>query len=123
MRPIIIRQTAADRADHDDRVDHDDRADHDDCADHDDRADHNRLDLHRTAQTLRGRTPRSRSDRSAIAARSSCDRASFVVESPQRSSYGGRCSINTTIVARSWRDRGSFGSEIKAKLTIKLERN
>ena len=78
--------------------------------------------------------PRSRSDRTAITARSSRDRGSFVVESPPRSSYGDRWSINTTIdvrswpdrgaiMARSWRDRGSFASEIKAKLTIKLEQN
>ena len=35
-------------------------------ADHGDRADHNRLDLNPAAQTDRGRTPRSRSDRAAI---------------------------------------------------------
>ena len=53
MRPISITRTAANRADHDDRADHD------------------RLDLHRTAQTLHGRTPRSRCNRAAIAHHSS----------------------------------------------------
>ena len=98
VRPISITRTAANRVDHDDR------------------ADHNCLDLHRKAQTLRGRTPRSRSDRTAIAARSSRDRASFVVELPPRSSYGGRWSINTMIDARSWPDRGAIVVLLEAKL-------
>ena len=55
----------------------------------------------------------------AIAIRSSRDCASFVVESPPRSSYGGRWSINTMIVARSRRDRGPIVVlfEVKLKLT------
>ena len=61
--------------------------------------------------------PRSRRNWTAIAARSSRDNAPFVVESPQRSSYGGRWSINTTIDARSWPDRGENRgySEVKLK--------
>ena len=46
------------------------------------------LKLHRTAENDRGRTPRSRPDRTAIAARSSRDRGSFVVESKPRSLDG-----------------------------------
>ena len=48
MRLISITRTAVDRADHDDRA-----------------------DLSRMAQTIRGRTPRSRRDRAAIAHHSS----------------------------------------------------
>ena len=44
------------------------------------------LTLHRTIQMPRGRTPRSRSDRTAIAARSSRDRGVFDAESTPRSS-------------------------------------
>ena len=92
VRPISITRTAADRADHD------------------------RLDFHQTTQTLRGRTSRSRSDRNAIAARSSRNRASFIVESPPQSSYDDRWSINTTIDARSWPDRGAIVVLLEAKL-------
>ena len=46
------------------------------------------LEEHRTATTSRGRTPRSRSDRTAIAARSSRDRDSFRAESSPQSSEG-----------------------------------
>ena len=41
-------------------------------------------DHHRTAEKARGRTPRSRRDRIAIAVRSSRDRGSFSVESERR---------------------------------------
>ena len=46
--------------------------------------------------------PRSRRDQTTIAARSSHDRAAFVVESPPRASDGGCWNINTTIDTRSW---------------------
>ena len=59
VRSISIVQTAANRAEHGD------------CADH------NHVDLNPTAQNDRGRTPRSRSDRAAIAARSSRDRGAI----------------------------------------------
>ena len=45
-----------------------------------------RSDLHRTALRTRGRTPRSRSDQTAIAARSSRDRGAFNAESTPWSS-------------------------------------
>ena len=41
------------------------------------------LKRYRTAMKTRGRTPRSRSDRTAIAARSSRDRGAYAMESPQ----------------------------------------
>ena len=56
MRLISIVRTAADRAEHIDCVDH------------------NHLDLNPTTQTDRGRTPRLRSNRTVIVARSSPDR-------------------------------------------------
>ena len=82
-------------------------------------------DLHRMARTIHGRTPRSRSDRTAIAARSSRDRGSFVVKSPPRSLDGGRWSINTTIDVRSWPDRGvivarSWRNRRSLKVKLKL---
>ena len=76
-------------------------------------------DRDRTARTIRGRTPRSRSDRTAITKRSSRDRASCLVESPPRSSYDSCWSINTTIDARSWPDRGA----IVLLFEVKLKRN
>ena len=57
-----------------------------------------------------------RRDRGLIEPRSRRDRASFVVESPPRSSYGDRWSINTTIDARSWPDRGAILVLLEAKL-------
>ena len=39
-------------------------------------------DVNPTVQTIRGRTPRSRLDRTAIVARSSHDQGAYVVESP-----------------------------------------
>ena len=69
MRLISIVRTAADRAEHSD------------CADH------NHLDLDPMAQTQRGRTPRSRSHRTAIAARSNRDRGA--IEPRSESKRGG----------------------------------
>ena len=60
------------------------------------------LNLHRTAEKIRGRTPRSRSDRTAIAVRSSRDHGSFVMESPPRSLDGVHWWIEITINSRSW---------------------
>ena len=73
-----------------------------------------RLTLHRTTQTLRGRTPRSRSDRTAIVARSSCDRRANAVESPLRRSDSDPRTIMTTIVARSRGDRGPLVAKMRA---------
>ena len=86
VRPISIVRTAVNRAEHDD------------CADQ------NRLDLNPTAQTNRGRTPRSRSDRTAIAARSSRDRRVDVGESlpVDQTAIDGRPG------PRSWPDRGAI---------------
>ena len=67
----------------------------------------------RTAQNIRGGTPRSRPDRTAIAEQSSRDRDSFRAEPLPRfseGSFGGsrsRSSYNRgPIAARSWPDRG-----------------
>ena len=68
---------------------------------------------HRTADRTRGRTPRSRLNRTAIAVRSSRDRTPFCVESERQvshmigresSQHPGRdwCSIEALL----WRDRG-----------------
>ena len=91
MRPISIMRTAANRAEHGD------------CADH------NRLDLNPTAQIDRGRTPRSRSDRTAIVARSSRDRRVDVGESPpvDRTTIDGRPG------PRSWPDHGRNGGYLE----------
>ena len=59
-------------------------------------------DFNPTAQTGRGRTPRSRSDRTAIAARSSRDQRVYVVESPPFD----RTAIDERRGPRSWPDRG-----------------
>ena len=65
-------------------------------------------ELHRMARMTRGRTPQSQSDRTAIAARSSGDRGSFVVESPPRSLNGNYWRMEITIYSRSWPDRGAI---------------
>ena len=64
---------------------------------------------HRTVQTSRGRTPRSRSDRATIAARSSRDRTSFIAESihDRQTTFAGESGARSTpdrgpIVAQSW---------------------
>ena len=84
VRPISIVRTAANRAEHGD------------CADH------NHVDLNPTAQNDRGRTPRSWSDRTAIAARSSRDRKVDVGESLPVD----QTTINGRPGPRSWPDRG-----------------
>ena len=68
---------------------------------------------HRMVQTSRGRTPRSRSDRAAIAARSNRDRGTIEPRShifhrriTPTGSDSGRPRSRTTIDARSWPDRG-----------------
>ena len=66
-------------------------------------------DFNRTAHTDRGRTPRLRSDRTAIAARSSRDRRVVVVESPpiDRTAIDGRSG------PRSWPDRGAIVAKMR----------
>ena len=76
VRPISIVQTAANRVEHGD------------CADH-----------NLTATTHRGRTPRSRPDRTAIAARSSRNHTLFIVESIPRMLSGFLPRIGGTIDA------------------------
>ena len=101
VRPISIVRTAANRVEHGD------------CADH------NRLDLNLTATTHRGRTPRSRPDRAAIAARSSRNHTLFIVESIPRmlsGSYRGSGARSTPIKARLWRKSWSIVAEIVAFL-------
>ena len=84
------------------------------------------LKLHQTAGKIRGRTPRSRSDRTAIVARSNCDRGSFIMKSmPCYTAHDSngmwqekiprsrpdRRLILTTIKC----DRGFFWSQIEAE--------
>ena len=79
------------------------------------------LKRYRTATKTRGRTPRSRSDRTAIATQSSHNRGNFGVESlpwdrtavdysPVPQSTPDR----DPIVARSWPDRGENGGQSEA---------
>ena len=105
MRPISIVRTAANRAEHGD------------CAVH------NHVDLNPTAQNDRGRTPRSRSDRTAIAARSNRDRKVDMGESlpVDQRAIDGRPGPRSwpdrgAIVARSWPDRGQMDGYFGAKL-------
>ena len=90
------------------------------------------LKPHRTAGRIRGRTPRSQSDRTAIAARSSRDRGSFDVEAKPRSrrtfsAEDGKRNVHDRgpITSGSWtdhclimatfkRDQSFFWSEIEA---------
>ena len=104
MRPISIVRTAANRAEHGD------------CAVH------NHVDLNPTAQNDRGRTPRSRSDRTAIAARSNPDRKVDMGESlpVDQRAIDGRPGLRSwpdrgAIVARSWPNGRLFRSEIEEK--------
>ena len=101
MRPMSITRTIANRVDHDDHADHD------------------RVDLHRTVQTRRGRTH----DRGPIKSRSSRDHTSFV----EQSSPVDRQAIDKglgqrswpdrrPIVARSWPNRGGNCGDLEAKL-------
>ena len=71
------------------------------------------LNFNRTAYRIRGRTPRSRSDRTAIAARSNRDRGAYVVEAPpfDQTAIDGDSGSRLThdrgpIVTQSWPDRG-----------------
>ena len=66
------------------------------------------LEHHRTAQTMQGRSPRSRSDRAAIEPRSRRDRAAITRLLPQNRPYLIRRRPRTTIEPRSWPDRGSI---------------
>ena len=105
VRPISIVRTAANRAEHGDR------------------AVHNHVDLNPTAQNYRGRTPRSRFDRTAIAARSNRDRKVGMGESlpVDQRAIDGRPGPRSwpdrgAIVARSWPDRGQMDGYFGAKL-------
>ena len=62
------------------------------------------LDFHQTMEDNRERTPRSRFDRAAIAARSSRDRGAYVVESPPFK----RTAIDERSGPRSWPDSGAY---------------
>ena len=80
-------------------------------------------EAHRTVQTIRGRTPRPRSDRTTIAARSSRNRGAYVVESPpvdQMATDGDPGSRSThdrdPIMARLWPDRGKNCGLFEAKI-------
>ena len=73
------------------------------------------LDLQRTAGKTRGRSPRLRRDRTAIAVRSSSDRDSFMAKSPPRSSESIHWRIEITINPRSWPDRGAIVAPIEAE--------
>ena len=93
---------------------------------------HGASDFHRTAGRILGRTPRSRSDRTAIAARSSRDRGSFIKEPKPRSrrtipAEDGKRKVHDRgpialwswtdrrlIVATIKRDHGFFWSKIEA---------
>ena len=97
MRPISIVRTAANRAKHGD------------CAVH------NHVDLNPTAQNDRGRTLRSRSDRTAIGRLTWGNRC----QSIRGRSTEGQDHDRGPIAARSWPDRGP----IVAKWTAISERN
>ena len=92
------------------------------------------LNFNQTAYRTRGRTPRSRSDRTTIPARSSRDRGTYDVESspvdrqaidegsgprswPDRGPIAARSRPDRSpIVARSWPDRGGNHGYLEAKL-------
>ena len=76
-----------------------------------------RSDLHRTAETTRGRTPRSRSDRTAIAVRSSRDRSSCRAESTPRPSIDNSDAFGT----RSTADRAKIVAEFLAPFEEKFK--
>ena len=112
VRLISIVRTAANRAEHGD------------CAVH------NHGDLNPTAQNYCGRTPRSRSDRTAIAARSNRDRKVDTGGIATSRSEGDRRKAKTTIVARSPRDRGPIvarswpnGRLFRSKIEEKIQAN
>ena len=65
-------------------------------------------ELHRTARTTHGRTPRSQSDRTTMAARSSRDRGSFGVELPPRSVTA----FTGGSISRLTHDRGPFEARL-----------
>ena len=64
------------------------------------------LRRYRTVARTRGRTPRSRSDRTAIAARSSRDRGAIAAESTPQGPDGIFVRMCSEINARSGHDRG-----------------
>ena len=74
-----------------------------------------RSDLHRTAETTRGRTPRSRSDRTAIAVQSSRDRSSCRAESTPRPSIDNSDAFGT----RSTADRAKIVAD-RAKIVAEF---
>ena len=76
-------------------------------------------DLHRTARKACGRTPRSRPDRTAIAARSSRDRSSFSVTIFP----SDRRMIDGLPGLRSRPDRGPIVGLLEAKIADILKRN
>ena len=77
-------------------------------------------DFNRTVQTDRVRTPRSWSNRPAITARSTRDHGAIDPRSEScrggiatSRSDGDRRTVKTTIVARSWRDRGPIVAKMR----------
>ena len=71
------------------------------------------LEANRTAQRIHGRTPRLRSDRTAIAARSSRDRGSSIVESKPRSSTQDSTEILPIFGAKLKRSQPIFEAKLK----------
>ena len=83
-------------------------------------------DLHRTARKACGRTPRSRPNRTAIAARSSRDRSSFSVTicPRDRRVIDGLPGLRSRPDrGRSWPDRGPIVGLLEAKIADILKRN
>ena len=81
------------------------------------------LDSDPTASAACGRTPRSRPDRTAIAARSNRNREEVCRGIVAGRFEGDRRRVITTIDARSRSDRGVIVAEIAAKIVAKVNRN
>ena len=85
---------------------------------------------YRTALKIRGRTPRSRSDRTAIAVRSSRDRSSCRAESTLRPSidnsdaFGTRSTADRAkIVGKSWSENRGNGKPFDREIRSKIDPN
>ena len=72
------------------------------------------LKLNRTARRIRGRTPRLRSDRTAIVVRSSCDRGSSIVESRPRCTPHNSKECGFLLEAKFQRSCFLFEAKLKA---------
>ena len=71
------------------------------------------MEANRIAERICGRTPRSRSDRTAIAVRSSRNRGSSIVESKPRSSTQDSTEISPIFEAKLKRSRPIFEANLK----------